>query len=147
MKSLLIPVHSFVDVITNSSSEVFVSADEKTVEAVKDLIDNLLIGVGSDKRCDDLFDVVVSIEVKNPKPYKERVSGEPWQWRVSVPVDSELGKEAFAERERRFDNGDGHGCNTGVLVTPKPGTNENIVLAAKTLSDLTNLFSLDAYYN
>lgn len=36
-----VPIHSFVDLITNSSSETFISATDKTVEAVYEIIDGL----------------------------------------------------------------------------------------------------------
>ncbi|MFA6089869.1 MAG: hypothetical protein WC755_08480 [Candidatus Woesearchaeota archaeon] len=35
---LIIPTHSFVDVITNSSTELFVTSTDKTVEAVKEIL-------------------------------------------------------------------------------------------------------------
>ena len=145
MKSLIIPVHSFVDVITNSSSEIFISADDGTVKAVKELINNLLKGVGSDKTADDLFDIVVGIEVDNPTPYDKRKPGEPW--RITVPIDSDAGKEQLEENDRIQGNGDGYGNDLNIIVTPKEGTNENIVLAAKTLGNLTGLFGMEAYRN
>ena len=55
--TITIPIHSFVDLITNSSSEIFVSADANTVKAVKKLIDNILKASGSDKTADDLFEI------------------------------------------------------------------------------------------
>ncbi len=145
MKTLFIPIHSFVDVITNSSSEIFVSADDSTAKAVKELINHLLKGVGSPKTSDDLFDVVVGIEVENPKPYNERAKGEGWN--IMVPLDTDAGKEQLEDNERIQSYGDGYGNDLGVIVTPKPGTDENIALAAKTLSNLTGLFSMTAYRN
>ena len=59
MKTLTIPVHSFIDVITNSSSEVFVTSDRKTIEAVKNVIDSILLIGGGKETCDDLFEVVL----------------------------------------------------------------------------------------
>lgn len=50
-----IPVHSFIDVITNSSSEVFVVADRQTITAFREIVDKILNAAGSDKKCDDLF--------------------------------------------------------------------------------------------
>ncbi len=38
---IIIPLHSFVDLITNSSSEVYVYADSSTVEAARELIEAL----------------------------------------------------------------------------------------------------------
>jgi hypothetical protein len=146
MKSLFIPIHSFVDVITNSSSEIFISADEGTVKAVKELINNLLKGVGSTQTADDLFDIVVGIDIDNPETYEERkISGKGWE--IRVPLDSPEGKEQEEENERIQGNGDGYGKDLGIIVTPKDGTNENIVLAAKTLSDLSGLFYMEAYRN
>lgn len=145
MKSLIIPIHSFVDVITNSSSEIFISADEGTVKAVKELIDTLLKGVGSAKTSDDLFDIVVGIEVENPTPYKERKPNEPWT--LLVPVDSEHGKEQLAVNDRLQESGDGYGNDMNIIVTPKPGTDENIATAAKILGNLSGLFYMEAYRN
>ena len=139
MKSLIIPIHSFVDVITNSSSEIYVSADKNTVSAVKSIINNLLKGVGSDKTSDDLFDICVGVEIDNPTPYKERKPGEPWN--IIVPIDSELGKAKVEEYSGDYPK------QSDIMVTPKPGTDENIALAAKTLSNLTGLFSIDSQYN
>lgn len=51
----IIPVHSFVDLITNSSSEIFVSADQDTVNAVKKLVNTLLTAGGGKLTADDLF--------------------------------------------------------------------------------------------
>lgn len=39
--TIKIPVHSFIDLITNSSSETFVNASGQTVEAVYELIEAL----------------------------------------------------------------------------------------------------------
>ena len=42
MNSIYIPIHSFVDLITNSSSEIFISANKSTIKAFKEIIDSLL---------------------------------------------------------------------------------------------------------
>lgn len=60
MKSIFIPIHSFVDLITNSSSETYISADVSTVNTVKAMITHILKGGGSDKTADDLFEVSLS---------------------------------------------------------------------------------------
>lgn len=60
MKSIFIPIHSFVDLITNSSSETYISADASTVNTVKAMITHILKGGGSDKTADDLFEVSLS---------------------------------------------------------------------------------------
>jgi len=55
MKKIVLNVHSFNDVITNSSSEIFVNCNNKTIEAVKTLINYFLEKGGSTKKADDLF--------------------------------------------------------------------------------------------
>lgn len=62
MTSIKIPVHSFVDLITNSSSELFVSATSSTLAAVNKLVDALLIAGGSKFRIADLFDITLEDE-------------------------------------------------------------------------------------
>ena len=54
---IIIPIHSFVDLITNSSSEVFVSASEKTIGVVKNLVQVFLNQSGNTKTVDELFDI------------------------------------------------------------------------------------------
>ncbi len=49
-----IPIHSQIDLITNSSTEIFVNA-ENSVEPCKELVDEILKLQGSDKTCDDIF--------------------------------------------------------------------------------------------
>ena len=53
---LVIPFHSFVDFITNSSTEVFVEATDKTVQAVHAVVNELLKSHTDDKS-EDIFDV------------------------------------------------------------------------------------------
>jgi hypothetical protein len=55
MKSFHIKIHSFSALITNSSSEVFVSADQSTIDGVKEIVNNLLKIGGSTLAFDDLF--------------------------------------------------------------------------------------------
>lgn len=53
----MIRIKSITDVITNSSTEVFTFADEGSVEKLKRFIDSILYIAGSEKTCDDLFEV------------------------------------------------------------------------------------------
>lgn len=63
MKTTLhIPVHSFVDLITNSSSETYVTADRQTVKAVKEAVDSILALAGHGKKCDDYFEITLRTE-------------------------------------------------------------------------------------
>ena len=59
MESAILRVHSVVDVITNSSSEIYVEATEHTIDNVKELVDNLFSLAGSPLKCDDVFDITL----------------------------------------------------------------------------------------
>ena len=55
MSSIYIPIHSFSDLITNSSSETYVSVTNATVDAFKKIIDASIMLGGGTKKADDLF--------------------------------------------------------------------------------------------
>jgi hypothetical protein len=55
MEKIVLNVHSFNDLITNSSSEIFINSNKKTIEAVKTLINYFLEKGGSTKKAEDLF--------------------------------------------------------------------------------------------
>ena len=57
-ETVRIPVHSLIDLITNSSTEIFVHS-EKSVEPAKALLTELLKLEGSDKTCDDVFEITI----------------------------------------------------------------------------------------
>lgn len=56
---MFIPIHSIVDLITNSSTEIFVSFKKDSVKVIKDLIQEIIKSTGSDKKVDDLFTVTL----------------------------------------------------------------------------------------
>jgi hypothetical protein len=57
---LVIRVHSFVDLITNSSTEIYIRASDKTVTSIKQMVNNILELGQSKLTCDDLFVVELS---------------------------------------------------------------------------------------
>ena len=60
MEKVILRVHSFIDVITNSSTEIYVEATSNTVQSVKTLINSLFSLAGSKLICDDVF--IISLE-------------------------------------------------------------------------------------
>ena len=66
MTTFTICIHSFVDLITNSSSESFVAANDRTLETVRKIVNATLKAGGSTKCCDDL--VLLKLE---PGDYNE----------------------------------------------------------------------------
>lgn len=77
MNKVTLHIHSFIDIITNSSTEIYVSASQYTVDHIKQLVDAILKLGNSDKTCDDLFMVAIedgelTVELK---PDVEATSG------------------------------------------------------------------------
>jgi hypothetical protein len=142
MNSLVIPIHSFVDLITNSSSETYIYASDSTIKCVKTLIDNLLKGVGSDKTADDLFTFDIGVEIDNPETRAQvEARGGKYSYNITVSESSPEGKEAVEE------HGGDYPLQTSLIVRAKEGTPESIATAASILSDLTGLFSFESCYN
>ncbi len=118
MESVILRVHSVVDIITNSSSEIYVEATEHTVKNVKELVDNLFALTGSQLKCDDVFD----IKLKN----------------TNASDDDEDESESY----------EGEYPEVDLVVTPKEGvTSEESKVASKILSSLTSIFSIESAYN
>ena len=132
MKSLIIPFHSFVDLITNSSSQVFITADEKTISAVRDMIDNLMKVAGSTQRSVDLFDIDIV------DSYYGKTRAENDAAVAAGEADESEIRYLFGEEE--------YPAKTAIRVTPKINTPESAA-AAKYLSKLTTMFSIEAYYS
>ena len=119
MKSIKISPHSFIDIITNSSSEIYVQASENTVKVVKTLVDSILKMSDSYLTCDDLFDI-----------------------RLELPSDQGEDEE-YDENPDQFYSDYG---NRGIIVTAKNQA-EHSVQAANILSNLTGIFSIEEGYN
>ena len=61
MKTIKFKIHSFIDLITNSSSETFIQATSSTEDAIRDIINHLLTANNIDNvRCDDIFAIDVT---------------------------------------------------------------------------------------
>ena len=60
MKKLTIKIHSFIDIITNSSTEIYVQATQQTVKNLISLIDSVLAIGGSPLKCSDVFLITLS---------------------------------------------------------------------------------------
>lgn len=141
MNSIPIPIHSFVDLITNSSSETFVCADKKTVQAVKELVNTFLRMGGLTQKADDLF----TFELVLAAGQMEYVGGD---YDKELSIDAEIpitSKEAKAFIAAREDNGDCPTYHTKMRVTAKPGMGDLPNQAAKILSKLNDLFQAEEY--
>ena len=116
MESIILRVHSVIDVITNSSSEIYVEATQHTIKNVKELVDNLFKLTGSTIKCDDVFD----ISLKNLRDTEDE--------------DEDEDEDEYAQVD--------------LVVTPKEGVgSEEAKIAARILSSLTSIFSIESAYN
>ena len=129
--STTIKIHSFVDLITNSSSEVFVTATEKTVDTVKSLVNNILQAGGSLIKADDLFEFVTIVQGEDEETYDE----------VEYDLSTPEGKKYWKKHKN-----DEYSLALSVKVTAKSG-NEHAQLAAQVLSALNDLFEVSERYN
>lgn len=114
------PVHSFVDLITNSSTEIYIEATEKTVKAVKDLINKLLLSAGSAVKCDDLF---------------------------TVEIDKEGFKDRYEEDYEDYKSDSDEGRSVSLMVKCRDTNNKAGKEAANILSSLSTLFNIGERYN
>jgi len=76
MTKIIIPVHSVVDLITNSSTEIYTSATDKTISTITDFANTMLSVGGSPLRAADVFDVklVVADQEYGDKPFRQTAS-------------------------------------------------------------------------
>lgn len=163
---ITINVHSFVDLITNSSSEIFVEASASTITAIKKMLTNVLAAGGSTKTADDLFTFDLGYEVTDTKDYdtvyvskaefkKIEKAWEEYEESKYSEDDETEGMSDVEKDERdaaktpryepRYDESEFH--NTRIVVTVKDEASKEAKAAAKTLSDLTGLFNLEATMN
>jgi len=57
MKEIRIPFHSYIDVITNSSTEIFASVSNNAKDIMTEILTSVLKAAGSNKTVDEIFDI------------------------------------------------------------------------------------------
>ena len=138
MKEIKLNLHSIVDVITNSSTMVYIMATTKSIDLAKKFINKILTFSGSDKTADDLFDF--SIEINDEKylytdyladcksdelDEKEILSLE--DWRVKT----------IEEAADDYDNY----TTSSVVIKPKDTTNKKMM---DLVSEFEAIFNIEA---
>ena len=68
MKKIKINLHSIIDLITNSSTEIYTYSDG-SLAACKEMIDEFFKVMGIDKTCDDVFEL--SIDTDEPNDWSD----------------------------------------------------------------------------
>ncbi len=121
MKKMILRFHSFIDVITNSSTSVYVSCHSKSIEFAKELINSILKEAGSDKVAGDLFTF---------KVYKEDEDGDKKEIKNLENIES------YNENTESYNN-------HYLEIIPKNNSKATIDLAEK----FKTIFELNGMYN
>jgi len=119
--SIILSIHSFVDLITNSSSETYITASDKTVKVVKDIIKLFLENANIATPVDELFDVKL---VYTREEYDEK-------------------KKKYVEWEHE---GTSEYTPSRVKISVKPGVTDFGELV-KVLNNLNGAFQSVEFYN
>ena len=143
MKTILVPIHSFVDFITNSSSEAFIAATKETVSALKKLTTNLLAVAGSDAVADDFFTFRLVYACDGPRGNEIFLTKE----EIAVKK-AELEKRYETDEnddeidEWNFPTEESETYTCIVEVKAKDENNKEAFKAAKSLMGIINAFEL-----
>ncbi len=133
LMKIIVPVHSFVDVITNSSSEIFVSATDSTVAAAKEIVNNVLSSGGSLAKCDDLFKVSLLYHVRYYDDGEEDT--------VEKEFDNEADAAKFRSENADKFGGDYDAEWNDLVIEAIDPTNEDAKKAAESLSSFFSTFN------
>lgn len=163
----MIKIQSFSDVITNSSSSVFVVFCERNIQSIKD-ITNAILAIDGKYTFDDLFDVCMSIN--SDLFERNEVLEEEFKDVVDIYFDKDLTweqanfktdaliKSFSEERRKRFndllwecaDEYDYDSCikspYDGIIISPKKDDITHIQ-AASALRCISEIFDLDFCYD
>ena len=94
-----ISIHSFTDLITNSSTTIFTYSDN-SLEACREMIDEFFKALGVDKKCDDVFNLVVTMDSYS---YTEYMDDEEEDDEEDEDEDEDEGSEEEEEEEESVD--------------------------------------------
>ena len=96
--SITLSVHSFVDLITNSSSETYITASAKTTKAIKDILKLFLENANVATPVDELFDIKLVYTGYNDETGKEEEMEGTNEYRPSrVKISVKPGVKDFGE--------------------------------------------------
>jgi hypothetical protein len=136
---LAIPVHSFVDLITNSSSEIFTSATESTLTAAKEIINGILKAAGSKKTSDALFDISLNYVMRCEATGYEEMTFETKEARDEFCRNNELDEgDSSDEGDNRWSN---------LVIVAKNDKDPDAVATANKLANFFGTYSTWEQYN
>ena len=138
---LKINIHSVIDIITNSSTEIFVSANYSSINTIKTLINHFLKLSKSDKTCDDLFEISINSEGFNE--YLEKECG--IDTSIDIWKDSKYNVEELYKNYCEYEQHNDWGAQSSIYVKTKVEDNEAKEIA-HILSNLESLFESEIIY-
>jgi hypothetical protein len=109
MKELRIPLHSVVDVITNSSTVIYTQASSGAAKIARAMIEEILEIAGCDKKVEDLFDISVKPAFNDMWEAEEALEEMGLKADYSIcggpgrPSHSEVREKFIAEHQARLD--------------------------------------------
>lgn len=129
MEKKRVKIQSVSDIITNSSTEVFMIYNEAAFKSIKELVNAILALGGTNKTFDDLFEIKANVSEYFFEDFPE-YEGED--------------ESKILERARKEDQWkDGYSYIDGYEVTAKNPADAD---AAKILSNIDNIFDTYAQY-
>lgn len=130
MNTKSIMIQSMSDVITNSSTEVFMVYDSSAFDNIKKLVNAILELGGAIERFDDLFEIKATVSSYFVEEYPEY---------ESLSEEEILAKATEIDEDKY----DGYPFVNGYEVTAKTPKGEEL---ARLLSDMDNIFETYARY-
>lgn len=133
MENINLKVQSVSDIITNSSSEVFMVYDDKCIKNIKELVNAILSINNADVTFDDIFECKISFD-------KERLL-------ENYPEYNGLTEEELLCKAQEIDDEyDEWPYVNGVSIEAKNNNNDKIKNAAIILSKIDEIFDTYARY-
>lgn len=151
---IIIPIHSFIDVITNSSTSVYVGCHDNTIKFAIELIDDILRISGIDKKAEDIFEFKITVDKssESDKIYEdlnEYYSDDELDG-IDYDAKSKLADDIFykmcsGEIEQHDGWGESYGGfdNRNLIITSKTNNNDIIDLTSK----IESIFQIDGSYD
>ena len=163
----MIKIQSFSDVITNSSTSVFVVYTERNIKSIKDIV-NSILAIDSEYTFDDLFDISMSINTdlledcegleEEFKELADLFNDKNLTWKQTITQVNKIVNSYDSEKKNRLSEllwnvVNGEDCELsikspydGIIITPKDPNNEVVSRAAIAISNLSNIFDIDFCY-
>ena len=162
----MVIINSITDVITNSSTSVFIVYAEHNIKSIKDIV-NAILAIDSNYTFDDLFDINMSINTdvllsteELPEEFKELgevIDDDNLTWSQVTKKLIEIINSYDSEKKNRLsellwsyiDENDYDSCvrspYDGIIITPK-SDDDVIKRAAAAIERISDIFNIDFCY-